>query len=259
MTSSLLRTTTAHRRSPGQHQGPQRRRPRSLAVALLSALLAPSAASAEPPPHSTAPHFTAPGPSAVSPPGEGGVPTEAPAPAPVLGQWPLAPRPAVAAHFDPPSVRWGSGHRGVDLVGTAGQSVHAARAGTVTFAGPLAGRGVIVVSHGETRTTYEPVTATVPVGSAVAAGAVLGTLSASPSHCAPTACLHWGWRRGEVYLDPLTMVGAQRVRLLPWSGAPAGSLGPAGTGLWQGADLGRATVGSGLRAGAAAGRHLLAR
>ena len=77
--------------------------------------------------------------------------------------------------FDPPDVVWGAGHRGVDLLGSAGQAVHAALPGTVTFAGMLAGRGVVVVDHGDTRTTYEPVTASVDVGALVAQGAVIGT------------------------------------------------------------------------------------
>ena len=61
--------------------------------------------------------------------------------------------------FDPPDVPWGAGHRGVDLGGQIGQPVHAALPGTVSFVGRVAGRGVVVVDHGATRTTYEPVTA----------------------------------------------------------------------------------------------------
>ena len=81
-----------------------------------------------------------------------------------VGVWPLRPRPEVVAGFDPPLDPWGSGHRGVDLLGSVGQPVRAALPGRVTFAGVLAGRGVVVVSHGDTRTTYEPVTADVVRG-----------------------------------------------------------------------------------------------
>ena len=52
----------------------------------------------------------------------------------------------------------------------SGQPVLAALPGAVTYAGSLAGRGVVVVDHGATRTTYEPVAATVTVGTPVAAG-----------------------------------------------------------------------------------------
>lgn len=138
-----------------------------------------------------------------------------------VGEWPLRPEPEVVARFDPPATPYGPGHRGVDLLGHPGQAVHAALAGTVTFAGSLAGRGVVVVSHGDTRTTYEPVAARVSVGAPVAQGALIGSLQAVRSHCAPRACLHWGWLRGETYLDPLRLVGAGPVRLLPlWRDLP---------------------------------------
>lgn len=136
------------------------------------------------------------------------------------GVWPLRPDPAVVRGFAPPPVAWAAGHRGVDLAGRPGQQVRAAQAGTVTFAGRIAGRGVVVVSHGETRTTYEPVTASVSRGASVAAGAVLGRLELLGSHCLPSACLHWGLLRDETYLDPLTLVGQGPVRLLPWGGLP---------------------------------------
>jgi murein DD-endopeptidase MepM/ murein hydrolase activator NlpD len=103
-------------------------------------------------------------------------------------------------------------------VGSAGQTVRSAAAGRVTFAGRLAGRGVVVVSHGSTRTTYEPVLAVARVGTLVAAGDALGTLETFGSHCAPASCLHWGLIEGETYLDPLSLVGAGPVRLLPLLG-----------------------------------------
>ncbi len=120
--------------------------------------------------------------------------------------------------------RYAAGHRGVDLAGAPGQRVFAAEAGRVTYAGLLAGRGVVVVSHGSTRTTYEPVHARVHVGATVRAGDVLGTLERFGSHCAPASCLHWGLIRGDTYLDPLTLLGAGPVRLLPLfpPGAAAG-------------------------------------
>jgi murein DD-endopeptidase MepM/ murein hydrolase activator NlpD len=131
------------------------------------------------------------------------------------GVWPLLPRPEVVRGFDPPASRWGSGHRGVDLLGHAGQQVRSALGGTITFAAPLAGRGVVVVDHGGVRTTYEPVSASVVVGDVVTRGTAIGLLRRAQSHCFPRSCLHWGLRRGETYLNPLTLVGAGPVRLLP--------------------------------------------
>ena len=141
------------------------------------------------------------------------------------GVWPLRPQPAVVHGFDPPDVRWGSGHRGVDLAGRVGQPVLAALPGIVSFAGRVAGRGVVVVDHGATRTTYQPVTASVGRGARVGRGEVIGTLAWFGTHCLPAACLHWGLVAGETYLDPLSLVGGPRpVRLLPVSGAaPVGS------------------------------------
>ncbi|WP_278260217.1 hypothetical protein [Nocardioides convexus] len=122
--------------------------------------------------------------------------------------------------------------------------------GRVTFAGRIAGRGVVVVGHGETRTTYEPVAAVVHVGDVLVGGAVIGTLEVVGSHCFPRACLHWGWIRGETYLDPLLLVGGGPVRLLPlWrDGPPARSAPPAP----------RGTAGPALTpAGALAGRRVV--
>lgn len=139
------------------------------------------------------------------------------------GVWPLGPAHQVVSRFDPPASPWGAGHRGVDLLGSPGQEVHAALAGTVTFAGEIAGRGVVVVDHGGRRTTYEPVDPSVPVGTPVAAGAVIGHLQAGMSHCFPRTCLHWGLIRDDTYFDPLTLVGGGPVRLLPLDGSGRGS------------------------------------
>ncbi len=130
-------------------------------------------------------------------------------------RWPVTP-PRVVRRFDPPPQPWLSGHRGVDLAARPGAVVTAAAAGVVLHAGLLAGRGVVTVGHaGGLRTTYEPLTVSVSVGDTVPAGAALGTLDAGHRGCPEPACLHWGLRRGERYLDPLALLGLGRVRLLP--------------------------------------------
>ncbi|MEU4420999.1 M23 family metallopeptidase [Actinoplanes sp. NPDC024001] len=137
-----------------------------------------------------------------------------PVPAPAY-RWPVLP-PQVVRRFAPPPEPWLAGHRGVDLVATPGAPVRAAGAGLVVYARVLAGRGVVSVAHPSgLRTTYEPVTAEVAEGDRVAAGAPLGTLAAGHPGCPRSACLHWGLRRGETYLDPLALLGLGRVRLLP--------------------------------------------
>ncbi len=130
--------------------------------------------------------------------------------------WPLKPA-SLSAGFDRPAQNWLPGHRGVDLVGQSGDQVLAAGTGAVTFAGLVAGKGVVVIKHGKLRTTYEPVIASVTVGSRVRVGDVIGTLSPGESHCSTqttVSCLHWGLLRGEKYLNPLSLV-QKRVRLLP--------------------------------------------
>ena len=134
--------------------------------------------------------------------------------------WPVSP-PVVARRFDPPPRPWLAGHRGVDLAATPGAVVRAAGPGRVTYAGVVAGRGVISVAHaGGLRTTYEPVTAGVAVGDDVTGGGELGRLTPGHPGCAARACLHWGLRRGEFYLDPLALLGLGRVRLLPLEQSP---------------------------------------
>lgn len=170
--------------------------------------------------------------------GEGGVPPSWAAdafqePTTVAeGRWPLDPQPAVVAGFDPPADPWGAGHRGVDLAGRPGQVVRAALAGRVAFAGTVAGKPVVTIDHGPTRTTYEPVVATVTTGDAVVAGAPIGRLAVLYGHCVPAACLHWGLRRGEVYLDPLTLVGGGPVRLLPLWRDDAAPVAPGASPRW---------------------------
>ncbi|WP_425544239.1 murein hydrolase activator EnvC family protein [Actinocatenispora thailandica] len=138
-------------------------------------------------------------------------------PAPRAGyRWPLPGTPAVVRAFDPPPERWLPGHRGVDLGAAAGVPVLAAGPGVVTFAGHIAGVGVVSIDHaGGLRTTYQPVRPLVHPGDHVAAGQRIGILDAGHPGCRRSACLHWGLRRGERYLDPLILLGFGRVRLLP--------------------------------------------
>ncbi|MEC3980303.1 M23 family metallopeptidase [Amycolatopsis sp. H20-H5] len=134
--------------------------------------------------------------------------------------WPLSPVPAVTRYFDAPETPYGPGHRGVDLAAAPGQQVLAADQGIVVFAGLLAGRPVLSIDHeGGLRTTYEPVVPAVHAGDQVYRGQVVGTVSPGHPGCTVAACLHWGVRRGDEYLDPLALVMVTTaVRLKPWDG-----------------------------------------
>jgi murein DD-endopeptidase MepM/ murein hydrolase activator NlpD len=122
----------------------------------------------------------------------------------------------VLAPFDPPAHDWLPGHRGVDLAADPGEVVRSPAPGVVTFAGPVAGRDVLVVLHDDgLRTSLEPVTATLAPGSRVGAGTPVGSVEVAPEgttsthhggHCADV-CVHWGVRRGDRYIDPLALLG----------------------------------------------------
>jgi murein DD-endopeptidase MepM/ murein hydrolase activator NlpD len=131
---------------------------------------------------------------------------------------PLGDLPRVTRPFDPPDSPYGPGHRGVDLAGSLGSAVRAAGDGVVVFAGIVAGRPVVSVDHaGGLRTTYEPVDPSIGAGARVGRGSVLGVLVTGHAGCPVAACLHWGLRRGETYLDPLELLHPPRIRLLPWN------------------------------------------
>lgn len=145
------------------------------------------------------------------------VPLQQPTLAPASGfVWPLDPRPEVLRGFEAPPQPWAAGHRGVDLRGSPGQAVRAAGAGTVSFSGVIAGRGVIAIQHPDgRRTTYEPVGERDPAGTVEHPGDRIGTLDEG-AHCGDTPCLHWGLLVGpDDYRDPLSLLLFRQVRLLP--------------------------------------------
>jgi murein DD-endopeptidase MepM/ murein hydrolase activator NlpD len=136
----------------------------------------------------------------------------------VAPRWtaPLDDELAVTRPFQAPPHPFGAGHRGVDLRGAHRSPVLAAGEGVVVFAGRVAGRPVVSIDHADgLRTTYEPVDASVGAGQPVSRGSPIGTLAIGHAGCPVQACLHWGLRRGETYLDPLALLHPPRVRLLP--------------------------------------------
>jgi murein DD-endopeptidase MepM/ murein hydrolase activator NlpD len=120
--------------------------------------------------------------------------------------------------FHAPPGRFAAGHRGVDLATPPGEQIVAAGAGRVTFAGSVAGRGVVVIAHAAgVSTEYEPLRPAVGLGEVVASGQTIGWVAGTHLSCAAERCLHWGARRAGAYFDPLSLLHELGpVRLLPW-------------------------------------------
>jgi hypothetical protein len=147
---------------------------------------------------------------------------------------------SVLRGFDPGLTPYGAGHRGVDLPAAVGSPVAAAAGGTVRHAGPVAGTVWVSVDHADGVTTsYGPLTALrVRRGDPVAAGTALGQLAAGGhGHGDADSGLHWGARRGLVYLDPLSLLDPA-----PWRPSLVGPGGWRGDGHavrayppWEGA------------------------
>jgi murein DD-endopeptidase MepM/ murein hydrolase activator NlpD len=135
----------------------------------------------------------------------------APQPAALRGHVVLPVAGGVIRGFSPPATPYGPGHRGVDLAAEPGTAVRAALGGSVHFAGPVAGHGWVTVDHGGGLvTTYgwlDPIV--VARGQHVGTGGVLGHLAADAAH------LDWGARRDGTYIDPLSLLGRWRARLVP--------------------------------------------
>ncbi len=122
----------------------------------------------------------------------------------------------IADPFRPPTGPYGAGNRGLDYDTTAGDVVRASAAGTVVFAGPVAGSLHVTVRHADgVRTSYSFLEAvSTIVGATVAAGDPVGTAG---EH------LHFGARAGDAYFDPAALFGgAATVELLPFE-VPPGS------------------------------------
>ncbi len=154
-------------------------------------------------------------------------------PAAGLSPWlrPVAGR--VTQPFRAPVSRFGPGHLGVDFAAPPGTAVRAAGAGTVAFAGVVAGAMHVVISHpgelrrgevlrgevlrgevlrgevlrGGLRTSYSFLASIrVHRGEEVSRGEVLGTTGGGGEHH-DGSVVHIGLRVGETYVDPMRLLG----------------------------------------------------
>jgi murein DD-endopeptidase MepM/ murein hydrolase activator NlpD len=125
--------------------------------------------------------------------------------APVAGE--------VTRAFEQPQDAYGPGHRGVDLAVTRAEPVRSAMAGTVRFAGSVAGETWVTVMHADgIETTYGGIAPSVTAGERVAIGQHLGRMRPG------RRVLDWGVRLGRTYIDPLGLLAGWRVRLVTPTG-----------------------------------------
>lgn len=121
----------------------------------------------------------------------------------------------LARPFVAPAHAYGPGHRGIDLEPTGTSAVRAPAAGVVAFSGPVAGRGILTIDHGDGLvTTLEPVASDLRPGDAVARGDPVGSIAVG-GHAAPGS-VHFGVRRHGEYINPMLLLGGvPRAILLP--------------------------------------------
>ncbi|WP_214467275.1 murein hydrolase activator EnvC family protein [Microbacterium flavescens] len=117
--------------------------------------------------------------------------------------------------FQAPAHAYGAGHRGIDLRPLDAGAVRAPAPGTVAFSGPVAGRGILTIDHGDGLvTTLEPVDTSLRAGAMLRAGDPVGTIGLG-GHTEPGA-LHFGVRLHGEYVNPLLLLGGvPRAVLLP--------------------------------------------
>jgi murein DD-endopeptidase MepM/ murein hydrolase activator NlpD len=132
-------------------------------------------------------------------------------------RWPVsAGQTEVIRPFAAPLAKYGPGHRGVDLELPSGGKILAPAPGIVAFNGIVARTPTLVLDHGGgLRSTYQPALSPLKVGQKVESGLVIGSLAATRGHCSPQACLHWGVRNSQGYLDPIRLIRPTMPVLLP--------------------------------------------
>lgn len=144
-----------------------------------------------------------------------GGPNSAPQPGPTT--WAPPVQAPVADPFRPPPTPYAAGNRGLDYATDEGTVVRAAAAGTVVFAGPVAGALHVTVQHADGyRSSYSFLaSASVGVGQGVELGDAVGTAGTR---------FHFGVRDlSDTYVDPASLfAGPRRAVLLPGGddGAP---------------------------------------
>lgn len=118
--------------------------------------------------------------------------------------WPTGHPVPIVRSFDPPPQKWSAGHRGVDLAYQVGEAIVAPADGTVVYSGEIADVGVISIDHHNgIRSTYQPVSNQLPVGTDVTRGQKIAKLVSGHDNDA----LHWGAKiSADDYINPLHLI-----------------------------------------------------
>ena len=129
--------------------------------------------------------------------------------------WPVPAPIRVVSPFRAPPTPYKAGHRGIDLLVEPAATIVAAASGTVSFAGMVAGRGLIAIDHGNgVVSAVEPVGSAVAQGDVVSGGDVIGSVTQG-GHCTGD-CVHFGVRVHGEYVSPFLFLGGlPRAVLLP--------------------------------------------
>ena len=130
-----------------------------------------------------------------------------PTSSPALTRW-LRPVPGrIVRAFVAPSSRFGPGHRGVDLAVTAGEVVQSVGAGTVVFAGSVAGTQHVVVLHQPSgwKSGYSFLSQiSVVVGQRLQTGDAVGLAGSGAGHSS-SPIVHISLRIVGEYVDPTVL------------------------------------------------------
>ena len=146
---------------------------------------------------------------------------------------------AISRHFEAPSSAYGPGHRGIDFGVQEATLVRSAAAGTVKFAGLVAGRWAVTVTHAAgLETTYSMLAEVrVSTGQEVARGRFVGV--SGSAHNGQGSGLHFGVKLDGDYVDPVLFLGpldlSAAVHLAPLVQGDAGSSDAEATGSSAGA------------------------
>lgn len=113
----------------------------------------------------------------------------------------------IERRFEEPDGAYGRGHRGIDYAVASGTRVRAAAAGTISWAGPVAGRLAVTIDHGGgLETTYSILSEVEVIRSDVVdEGHWLGRVGRA--HDGSADGLHFGVKLHDRYVDPLDFLG----------------------------------------------------